>query len=503
MFNKNFYPTPEAAIKELLEGITPRDLIGKSILEPSAGKGDIVEYILEAMHLEYPYQRQKEAALKNISTMEIEPELVAILREKGFKVIGDDFLTDPMRYRFDYIFMNPPFDKGAKHLLRAWEGLHCGTIRCLLNAETYNNPYSQERKHLKAIVDAHGSVRSIGQAFKRAERSTDVEVIVVELVKVSQEKLNLDIDLEEQEDQSIPNDWSERSELAINDQMKARALHFEQDIKAYKELLTARMKYHRLTDYAAYKRAVKNGEYNKNLNDHIAEQTAIWWTNLLKESKFAQLLTKGVRDEFFGKQFPQQKTVAFTYKNIINLLSLLMNNKGTIFNNCILDTFDLLTQYYKENRVHAEGWKTNDAYKVKMKFILPRVLAPVSENFGRYHFEYFNSHVLNDLDLVLCYLSGRSIYAFSGGESKITKTSDALKSLFDELNAGTTTSNTAESTFFKMKVFKKGTIHFTFKDELLWQFFNCKASELRGFPLPESNKVYEKQEKSRGLLALN
>ena len=32
-----------------------------------------------------------------------------------------------------------------------------------------------------------------------------------------------------------------------------------------------------------------------------------------------------------------------------------------------------------------------------------------------------------------------------------------------------------------------------FKSKQLWQWFNCRASELRGFPLPESKEVYSKQ----------
>ena len=40
MFNQDFYPTPNDVIDQMIEGV---DISGKTILEPSAGKGNIVD----------------------------------------------------------------------------------------------------------------------------------------------------------------------------------------------------------------------------------------------------------------------------------------------------------------------------------------------------------------------------------------------------------------------------------------------------------------------------
>ena len=120
MFNKNFYPTNTIGCKALFKGIAFRDLARKTILEPSAGKGDILDYIQDNQS---PYIKS------TLLCMEIEPELVSILQDKDYKVIGSDFLNDPIYYNVDYIFMNPPFDKGATHLLRAWDTIKNGTIQ--------------------------------------------------------------------------------------------------------------------------------------------------------------------------------------------------------------------------------------------------------------------------------------------------------------------------------------------------------------------------------------
>ena len=44
MFNQEFYPTPAEVIEIMLQGET---IENKTILEPSAGKGDIVDYLNE------------------------------------------------------------------------------------------------------------------------------------------------------------------------------------------------------------------------------------------------------------------------------------------------------------------------------------------------------------------------------------------------------------------------------------------------------------------------
>ena len=44
MFTKNFYPTPLHLINLMVEGFA---IEGKRILEPSAGKADIVNYLID------------------------------------------------------------------------------------------------------------------------------------------------------------------------------------------------------------------------------------------------------------------------------------------------------------------------------------------------------------------------------------------------------------------------------------------------------------------------
>src|SRR5699024_778953 len=108
--NKDFYPTPKALFNRLL-GDNIRWLGGK-ILEPSAGKGDMIRYIKERMGMRENY---------NIDAIENDERLVSHLIGEGISVVWDDFLTYETFKEYDYIIMNPPFSNGVKHVLKAIE----------------------------------------------------------------------------------------------------------------------------------------------------------------------------------------------------------------------------------------------------------------------------------------------------------------------------------------------------------------------------------------------
>ena len=62
MFNSQFYPTPTAVISQMLAGI---HLEGCNVLEPSAGKGDIVKAL--------------QAAGANVNACEIDTQLQKLI----------------------------------------------------------------------------------------------------------------------------------------------------------------------------------------------------------------------------------------------------------------------------------------------------------------------------------------------------------------------------------------------------------------------------------------
>ena len=102
-----FFPTPRPVIEKMLGAIDIKS--GDKVLEPSCGKGDILD------------------ALKNrysdieLHAIEQNRTLAGVLEAKGHKIEWGDFLEHEETY--NAILMNPPFEKGhdALHVQKAYE----------------------------------------------------------------------------------------------------------------------------------------------------------------------------------------------------------------------------------------------------------------------------------------------------------------------------------------------------------------------------------------------
>src|SRR3990167_6812915 len=103
---EDFYPTPKKLIEKMIEGVKFEEI--RTILEPSAGKGDICDYLKE--HTSFYRHNRGE-----IDVIEIEPSLQATLKGKDYNFIFDDFLKFDTLKRYDLIIANFPFSEGDRH----------------------------------------------------------------------------------------------------------------------------------------------------------------------------------------------------------------------------------------------------------------------------------------------------------------------------------------------------------------------------------------------------
>ena len=99
MFDSSFYPTPEDLIVKMVSKIQGDP---KKILEPSAGKGNIVESYQKVIDGRW-YNGKSD--YEKFYTIEKDKNLRAILRSKNIKVIDTDFLTFAAPDKFDLIIM--------------------------------------------------------------------------------------------------------------------------------------------------------------------------------------------------------------------------------------------------------------------------------------------------------------------------------------------------------------------------------------------------------------
>lgn len=91
-----FFGTPANVAKRMADKIMFFN--GASVLEPSAGQGALVSVLPVSMNL-------------SIDCVELMPENASILKQKGYNVICDDFLTATINKKYDIVLANPPFTK--------------------------------------------------------------------------------------------------------------------------------------------------------------------------------------------------------------------------------------------------------------------------------------------------------------------------------------------------------------------------------------------------------
>lgn len=130
-----FFPTPKPVIDRMIEQADIRP--GMSVLEPSAGKGDIVEGIVQRFRPK-PMESPGSQSHPQITAIEASPDLANIVSQKAgiwrsgsdagvhVNVENADFLRTDEKY--DRIVMNPPFEKGQdiEHVRHAYDLLKPG-----------------------------------------------------------------------------------------------------------------------------------------------------------------------------------------------------------------------------------------------------------------------------------------------------------------------------------------------------------------------------------------
>lgn len=450
--NPDFYPTPQDVIRKMCLGIPAYKNI--KILEPSAGSGNIVDYLKQCKFVEN----------KNIYCIEQDKRLQEMLIGKKYQVIDNDFLLYEPDMIFDYIIMNPPFSNGEKHFLKAWDIAKNTQIVCLLNAETIKNPYSESRKLiLKILEDNNGTYEFLGNCFKESERKTNVEVVMLKVKKEIKNdgfncdfggKREIDKDLEFNENQLANPDHIQNLVDRYNALKDLAHKHFS--IKAEMNMLTQGL----IENTTKINAKDEYNEYLQNLKKAV-------WDNLLKKTKLSENITATMREKLYTLQ-EQQGYKAFTVENIEELALFLNANKKNIFNGCVQEAFEWFTAYHEENRIHVEGWKTNKRYIVNDKVILPYAIDSWNVKWADPTLNWKMREKINDVEKACCMLAGKKYDSINPIDSKTCKT-------FGEWY---------ESEFFMVKLFKKGTMHLKFLDEYIWSQFNIIGSGADANALP-------------------
>jgi len=173
-----FFPTPKPIIEDMIEraGIGG----GDRVLEPSAGKGDIAESLVEAG--------------AEVDAIEIDSTLRDILEDKEINLVSRDFTTFETDQPYDAVIMNPPFENGQdmQHVQRAYEMVKPGgKVVAVMSASPFFGETKSKKEFREWLDSVGGEYEQLPEgSFKGQEsfRQTGVNTYLVEITKPSKKE---------------------------------------------------------------------------------------------------------------------------------------------------------------------------------------------------------------------------------------------------------------------------------------------------------------------------
>jgi predicted RNA methylase len=470
VFNPDFYPTPPEVAATMLD---PLDLRGRVVVEPSAGSGNLVSETLA---------RGAAEAL----CCEPEPKLRAILAAiPNSRLIAADWLTVTAEQisHVDLIVMNPPFSADERHILHAWEIAPPGCeIVALANWNTVCDEYVHRltqrtgaglKKQLAKLIEGYGSKENLGECFTTAERPTRVSVGMVRLTRPGQRVSGADEfdgfylgqdDIEAQGEGLIP---YRRSRDIVQRYVEACKI-FDEQVAAGVRL-----------------RSVLDGFFGKDLGLQVTIEGQAVTRNRFRKDLQKQAW-KHVFDEFLPQQMAtsqlakdinrfveEQSKIPFTERNIYRMLQIVAGTQEQRVDRAVEEAVDSITRHTVENRYGVEGWVTNSGYMLNKRFIRPYMAELAYSNPGKVRIRSHGGQwdEIQDLIKALCFITGRSIEEVR------------LPEQFGENQYWP--GGWHDWGFFLFRPYKKGTVHFEFKDQEVWAALNARYARIKGQVLPE------------------
>ena len=552
-----FYPTPPELVKKILEDVE-WDFVS-TVLEPSAGKGNIVFGILESMYDHSESDRIYSRGVfsrKSIDCVEIDPNLRSILtytfmggkaneyddavrkyREMSFsqmtdedkdeqyrvsrlqslydsgivRIVGDDFLNFITHRRYDLIVMNPPFNSGAEHLLKALklQEENGGQIICILNAETIRNPFSNIRKVLMSKLNKYeATVQYMKNAFSSAERETDVEVAVVKVTVPGKPKESIffeslkkaeKIKKEKQQCTELENTNPIQQMIdQYNFEVKA-TLRLIREYEAIKPLILNKLPYgdteKERQESMEYTEAIitltmaygeRSYGQGVDVNEYLKAVRMKYWYCFFKNDQFTGKLTSNLREEFESK-VEEMADYDFSMFNIQQVLKRIADSLVSGVEATILSIFDKLSaehSYYPEckSNIHFyNGWKSNKAHFINKKVIIPIYGCFAYDNWYRKYEDTISVSniysVLSDIEKALNYLDNC--------ETEEINLLEVLKAAQNR-----SVSKKIACKYFLVTFFKKGTCHIEFTNERLLDKLNIFGSQHKNWLPPNYGKKH-------------
>lgn len=478
-----FYPTPPELANKMLRKLKTAQWDRRTVrlLDPSAGEGALLD----------AFKRKAKDSFRRCYddvfyyAMEIEPSRAALLKEE-YRLISYDFLAWRGMELFDVILMNPPFAYGAEHLNRALDLLNDnGQLVCILNAETIKNPFSNPRKALIQRLESIGaSIEYLQNQFLDAERKTAVEIALIYVQKPAAQE---EVDLSELKNDDLVLDIEQENEVVNAENKVDMLVRFYNKTIAHGmevfEMMYKAQKHFRTIDPETPRLSL-----NKTFNEFLDETKAYYWSQAMKLDIIAKKLPNEQRRKLLA-ELTRLKSLEFSYSNIDILIKDVIKRSYDAITNSAVAMFDQMSRvhaHYPETNKNIylfNGWKTNNAFKINK-----RVILPFYYQYG-WEYDYKVIQFLEDLHLVLGLFKKDIEKSLTEAAAKSNnfcvdkeyRTYDKLSIILNDCPTGQSHGVWIDVGAYKVKRFKKGTLHVEFNDDDMLHRFNAFVCKNKGW----------------------
>jgi len=388
----------------------------------------------------------------------------------------------------NYVIMNPPFSADEKHILHLYEIMPEGCeLVSLCNFETINNPFSINRKKLVELIKNNGSSKKLGSMFEDAERKTKV---VIGLIKLKKPKSAENSEFDGYFDMS---EEYERQENGLMQYSEVQNIvsRYVGAVKMWDKVQESAIEINSLISPINSNLGIGFGAHWTDSNKHYSkldrevfkkELQKSAWRSIFAKFNMNKYVTSGVMADI-NKFVEQQQSVPFTVKNIYKMLEMIVGTHAGRMDKVLVEAFDHVCSLSHENSEAGEKWKTNSNYKVNQRFIDTYVCEwdkrwpsdKVKIRCG------YSDNRLDDITKALCFLTGKSF-------------DTVRKSLYYFFSESKTEWGqwVQWNEFFRVRGYKKGTMHFEFISEDVWMEFNRRVSKIKGWQIPQKTDSKKK-----------
>ncbi|MDT2909290.1 DUF4942 domain-containing protein [Lactococcus lactis] len=454
-----------------------------SILEPAAGKGELTKLVREVAAFAYHKI--------DIDCIEKDPNNIASLKDEGYRVIHNDFEKFNTFKHYDFIVMNPPQTKLYLFLKKAINLMeNGGNIICIMSFDEFMSPKTAEEHELLRYI-MHESTYEINM-FDESSTIINSNSPKIGSLKISFDKPKKVSYFKTMVERNAGfKEVDAEYSLAKNDYIAQLTKQFDKEaeigvkfIREYKAVSSS------LNSEVLYNKATKpifgltiHDKYSGKYEDDVSENQFLerlrlkYWETLFAHPDFTSKLTSEMKFSL-EDSLKDLRNYDFSYYNV---KTLQIEMTGTLIGSIektVLEVFDELSNQYSysdfsKNIHYYNGWKTNKAWYVNKKVIIP--FRGLSQFGGVSLDKYRILNRFNDYEKALNFLNGNKPLKINLSETIDKAIKDGqIKDI--------------EFNFFRVSFFKTGTAWIYFKDLELLKRLNLFAGQRKGWLPPSYGK---------------